>query len=160
MKYELTEEEYEMLDGLTSKLYGLKSTLEKIVHPAIIASIDAMMSLVDGGIGRIRSEQEQKDNEQREKWDKALDDLLGPSIWCIHEVEPTDEHPWSKADKVYVCSAFDIDIEVQGPTWLDMAIACDRAVTVSEDRRHIYVEELSVCRTERGAIFLKMGLGS
>lgn len=160
MNYELTEEEYKTLDGLTWRLHLLKTSLEKTAHPEITASIDGLIYLVNDGLGRIRSEQEQKDKEQREKWDEALDDLLGPSIWCIHEVEPTDEHPWSKAEKVYVCAEFGLDIEVKGPTWIDLAVACDRAVTVSEDRHNIFVESLSVCRAEKGAIFLEMGLGS
>lgn len=169
---DLTKTEYAIVEadrrnihnGLCDLYFSLQH-LEEVLHPSAMKRLRRGYDLIKQGFADVARQEEEVDDAKRELYHRVTEELDVGSIWSMSEVTDFD----SSFRKHYgIEDAPQVAITYQGVTvmmvedeitWKDLFKAADKAIKLSGDTHHIFIEGFHVERKD-GQTSLMLSTGS
>ena len=168
---DLTKTEYTIAEadrrnihnGLCDIYFTLKH-LEEVLHPSTLKRLRRGYDLIEQGFADVRKQEEEIDDAKRELYCRVTEELGVGSIWSMSEVTDFDSsfrkyYNIEDAPRVAVTyQGVTVVMEDTEITWKDLFKAADRAIKLSGDTHHIFIEGFQVSReNEQTSLMLSTG---
>jgi len=122
----------------------------KAIHNALCLAradnVEETVSTIREALSRVYEEEELVFNSQMDHFSAAQKSEGFISVWSEYDVtDIRSAHPYP-ADAVVVYDTYEsvIRVPVEGPTWLDVWRASEKAILKGGDRHHIFIEKFDV----------------
>ena len=160
----VTESEFSNLHNAKCYLHQAIDRLRSTLNPDLLSNISTSLKYLDNGLSGIYDQERlawASDQELIEKTQKELG--LKRSTWSAYVPNSfDDEHTYPDITKIVYAEHFGrgvVEVPIEGNTWADLWKAADRAMVLSGDNHHVFIENFEK-RTINGEDVLTLVTGS
>lgn len=157
MSYTISKQDFDSLTNaycelltIKDKLNGLTEILNSKLISNLAESYDAAVKKLSSSIESLQVQDEAAYDAKQEFYTDIAESNNLCSIWSIYEVDPKDFNtvPYPDATVLEYTNNWgsDVRLEVAVPghelTWLELYKLADRAIRLSGDQHHVFIESI------------------
>ena len=158
---QLTADEFKDVHNAKCELHGVLQAMDGVVSEKLYARLEKAIALMNKGL-KSAYEQDEAAYDRRDKHTAAISEEIGATtVWSVDGVEDLNtNHPYTDATCVTYKDHWGpkpVSVEIKGPTWKDLYRAADKAIRMSGDQHHVFIEAFSQVMNEPGLLLLSTG---
>lgn len=141
----LTPEEFSKLHNAKCKLIAFATTIDGVLREDLHSQLVQAIAEIDTALAPSYTAEEAVETHRDEHYSDIAEELGAISTWSVSEVENLNEpHPYGNVTQLaYRGMGRPVHVEIKGPTWKDLYRAADKAIRLSCDTHHIFIEGFS-----------------
>lgn len=161
---QLTADEFKDVHNAKCELHGILQRIEGVVHDDVYKRLEKAIELLYKGL-KSAYEQDEEAYQKNDAHFSAVQEQIGAtSIWSIEEATDLNaNHPYVGATHVSYTEHWGDQkpsVEIKGTTWKDLYRAADKAIRMSGDQHHVFIEGFSQDKEGADQFTLNLSTGS
>ena len=156
----LTSAEFSDVHNAKCELHGILQTLEGVVHQRLVDRLKKVIELLNKGLASAYEQDEAVYQATANHYDEMSNELGVKSIWSMSEIKDLRApHPWPDHQLISYqgWGEGEVKVRIQGPLWMDLWKAADKAIQMSGDTHHIFIEDFTQSKTRNLELCLNTG---
>ena len=157
----LTPDEFKDIHNAKCELHVILHTIESIVNPKIVTQLKNTIELLNKGLKSAYEQDDAEFNRASKHAEEVGEEIGVKSIWSMYEVpDLRAPHPWPEHQLLSYQGMGDVGevkVRIEGPLWSDLWMAADKAIKLSGDSHHIFIEGFDQSNTRDFELVLHTG---
>lgn len=157
----LTVSEFSDVHNAKCQLHSILQSVEGNVHPRLAERLQKVMDLLNKGLASAYNQDANAYLTTVSHVSTVSKELGVKSVWAIHKVKDLwTPHPWPNHKIVSYSNhtgPSEVKVSINGTTWADLWVAADKAIRLSGDNRHIFIEDFTQSKTRDFELCLSTG---
>lgn len=159
----LTADEFKDIHNARCELHSIVKSIDGIVHPSVQERLEKVIDLLGKGLSGAYAQDDAAADAQDERNRVASEMISATTIWSVDgNIDFMKPHPFIGARQLTYIDHWGQDpvvVLIQGALWIDLYRAADKAIRMSGDTHHIFIESFSLVIAKNPTV-LRLGTGS